>query len=393
MRLVALAVCAGCSFHPGESGAPRDGDSGDVGDVGDGRIYDDAAIDSGAFGDVDHVPVQEEYGGDTNWTVSTNTVIDTTTLIVTPPLPSGVTLSLAQQDGGNPIAILRVNDFTVSATRVLSAIGDKPLVVLSSHDVTIAGVFDVGAHGALPGAGGALPGAGVGVGGTGLHDDGTGSTYDDSGGGGGSYGTQGAGGGSVGNFAGGAPGATYLATVLRGGSGGGFAPNPASCTNPPGAGGGVLLLYAFHKITVAGQIASGGGGGAGGISCGAFGYGPGAGGGAGGLVWLQTPDLSGNGVLAANGGGGGGASYSGISDGGPGADGLASTTMVAAGGIKAVSAETTDGGNGAIQGTAASAVPLLAIGNGGGGGGGLGRIVVHAPSSASITSSPTAVSP
>jgi hypothetical protein len=350
----------------------------------------DAALDAAPEG-IDFLPPAEERFAAVSWTVGTATVLDTGAFSITPTPPAGVVLEPGLQDNGGQIAILRLYDFKVEANRVVWAIGDRPLAILVEHDVTIDGLLDVGGHAATRGAGGAPGGMGMGAGGVSIHDDGTGSTYDDSGAGGGSFSTAGARGGKAGPFLGGAPGATYPINGLVGGSGGGVA---GACTNPPGGGGGALLLYAGHKITVKGAISAGGGGGAGGLAAGcATGAGAGAGGGSGGLIWIQTPDLKGSGVLAANGGGGGGASYVGIANGGQGQDGLASTTMAAAGGAKANSAEASAGGAGAVRGAAAAAIPDLAIGNAGAGGGGLGRVVYHAPGLDMLKSSPDAVTP
>ena len=347
----------------------------------------DAPVDAVMSG-VDFLPPSEETFASTNWNIGANLLIDTTTVTITPTQPAGVTFLAGVQDNGAPIAILRVGDFTIGASRTVRVTGDKPLAILSDHDLTITGVLDAGARRETPGPGGALPAMGIGAGGVGVHDDNTGSGYDDAGGGGGSFSTAGARGGNVGPFMGGAPGATYNLNGLLGGSGGGAA---GLCSNQAGAGGGAVLIYAAHKIRITGFINVGGGGGGGGVMACDTGSGSGAGGGSGGTIWIQTIDLDGTGVLAANGGGGGGGSYVNVANGGDGEDGKASTTSAALGGPKANVSEASPGGNGAILGTAAPAIGAIGAGNGGGGGGGLGRIVYHAPSSGAITSSPAAV--
>ena len=377
MRHPACAVsllCGACSFHPGL--VPPDAHSGDALDARDAMI--------------DFLPEAEETFASTNWNPDANVQIDTTAMTIAPSPPSGVTFQLGSQDNGAPIAILRANDVTIGAGRIVTVTGDKPLAILAAHDVTIIGVLDVAAHGAVPGPGGALPAMGTGAGGVGVHDNGTGSTYDDAGGGGGSFSTAGARGGNAGPFQGGAPGLVYVLDGLLGGSGGGAA---GVCGNSAGAGGGALLIYADHKIGIDGSINAGGGGGGGGLMVCATGSGSGAGGGSGGTIWLQSIELDGTGVLAANGGGGGGGSYININNGGNGEDGKPSTTSAALGGPKANTTEASVGGNGAIVGAAAPAVAAVSAGNAGGGGGGLGRIVFHAPTSGAITSSPAAVPP
>jgi hypothetical protein len=380
-----LGLCVACSFNKTLETV------GDADTAVDARI--DAAIDAPPdappMEGIDFLPPGEETFSTTNWSVSADTAIDTTAMTIAPLRPAGATFLVGTQDNGAAIAILRVGDFTIGAGRIVTVTGDKPLAIVSDHDVTIAGRLDVGAKAAARGPGGALPAMGAGAGGMGLHEGGGG--FDDSGSGGGSFGTAGSAGGRAGTTVGGAAGATYTLTGLIGGSGGGLA---NVCSNSPGAGGGALLLYAKHKLDVTGAITAGGGGGAGGLFTGCtVATNGGAGGGSGGTIWLQTPDLKGNGILAANGGGGGGAAVYMVGPGAPGQDGQASTTMVATGGMKANGTEGSSGGNGAIQGIPASMVPDIATGNGGGGGGGLGRIVYRAPNLGMLQSSPTAVVP
>lgn len=384
---VAIVIAfSGCGFQHGALSTT------DGGTIDDGDL--DADIDSMAadavMSGVDFLPTSEETFSSTNWSPAANVTINTTAMTITPNPPAGVTFMVGQQETGSAVVILRVGDFAVASGRLVTVTGDKPLVILSDHDVTIAGTLDVGARKGERGPGGALPGIGSGAGGISVHDNGSGSTYDDSGAGGGSFGSQGAAGGKAGPFEGGPAGNTYPINGLIGGSGGGLA---GACSNVPGAGGGALFLYAKHKMRISGAIRAGGGGGGGGTTTCPTGSGAGAGGGSGGLIWLQTPDLDGTGVLAANGGGGGGGSYVGVSNGGDGEDGRASATVAAAGGTKANSAEASAGGNGAVQGMPAPAIPSLTAGNGGGGGGGLGRVVYHAPSVGSLSCSPTAVTP
>lgn len=172
-RLFAL-VLTGCSFHA-SGGTPLLDPDAVAPDAGD------AAIDALMEG-IDFLPPAEETLGTTNWSVGADTAIDTTTLAIIPPPPTGVTLLAGVQDNGKPIAILRVHDLTIGAK--LSATGDKPLAILADHDVTISGTLDVGAHLAQRGPGGSLGGAGAGAGNPAIHDNGTGSGYDDSGAGG-----------------------------------------------------------------------------------------------------------------------------------------------------------------------------------------------------------------
>lgn len=370
----------GCGFAGSEGTRGVDGPDGVTPPGEDGEPI--------AQENIDFLLPAEEMLGNTDWSVDDDAQIDTGLLTVTPSLPIGVTMiEGTQHDGKTKIAVLRVKDFKVAAGVKLTVRGSRPLFILSSHDVIIDGTLDVGARGNVAGPGGSAGGAGPGAGAISLHD-GSGGRYDDSGAGGGSFGTVGAAGGKVRDLIS-AAGAVYeLGNALVGGASGGRA---GTCTNPPGAGGGALLIYAGAKISVEGEISSGGGGGAGGLdaNC-APGAGAGAGGGSGGTIWLQTPKIEGAGFLAANGGAGGGASFVNKGNGLSGGDGLP-RLQAAIGGAKADDAGATAGGNGAIAGTPASMVSTLTGGgNGGGGGGGLGRIVYRAPDLGALEASPTA---
>ncbi len=358
-----------------------------------------ALIDDGMDGTqgvVDFLPLAEErFIDDASWTIDANTELDTTTLTVrSGALPAGVAFTMGTQDSGDEVAILRLRDLKINAARTLTVTGTRPLFILSNHHVTIDGTLDVGAKLNVPGPGGFDSGMGPGAGKISIHDNGTGTGYDDSGAGGGSFGTAGAAGGSVGAFAGGAGGDPYeLIDQLHGGSSGGQA---GVCANPPGAGGGALLLYAKDRIRISknGVITSGGGGGAGGLYTGCVtGASAGAGGGSGGAIWLQTAKLEGDGTVAANGGGGGGAGYYNAGNGTPGENGKPSTTAVAVGGNPAGRVEVTAGGGGAVKNVNPSIVSPITGGNGGGGGGGLGRIVYRAPDAAMLDTSPAAIQP
>ena len=336
-----------------------------------------------AFGDVDLIPALEEYANTGDWMVDAVT-IDTMQLTSTVALPANVTLTSGVQNNGGAVAILRLHDLKTTAATTMRVVGRRPLVIIADHDVTLAGTIDLAARLDAAGPGGFSPATGTGVGGNGVHID----PNDDGGGGGGGFGTIGGTGGTGGTATGGAGGATYPATILNGGSGGGSTALGLSCTNLGGGGGGAILIFAKHKLTLMGAIHAGGGGGSAGMLCPSPAmYASGGGGGAGGMIYLQTPDLGGNGVLAANGGGGGGgACATGVPSAGQDGRSSANTVAIGGGGSMCGSA----GGNGAVQGTAPSAIAVAQY-NGGGGGGGLGRILVHAPNTATIGSSPTAV--
>lgn len=375
-----LALTGACGFQVSASGGG--GSDGGPDSSIDSAI--DASIDTPVeTGDVDLIPVSEETFATGNWTVD-DVTIDTSALTSTVTLPANVTLTVGIQTSGTAVAILRVNDFKLNSGMTMRVIGQRPLVILAGHDVTVDGAIDISARGRVPGAGGLAPATGPGKGGDGVHN----GTSDESGGGGGGFGSVGGSGGPADTAAGGAPGASYAIAFLAGGSGGGGPAQGIGCENVGGGGGGAILIYAKHKATIQGTINAGGGGGEAGVVCTSpSNHGAGAGGGAGGTIHIQTPDLNGGGILAANGGGGGSPSCtSGAIT--PGEDGKASTTLTAFGGIGNGCGP--GGGNGAV-GTMAAGSALTAGFNGAGGGGGAGRIKIHAPGTISVMSSPPAV--
>lgn len=346
----------------------------------------DAPPDASTFGDVDFMPTSEEYAASGNWTIGDDTTIDTSNLGGTTP-PANTELVLGMQDNGTQVAVLRARDFKVAAGDTLRVVGSLPLVIIADHDVSIDGTLDLGARTVTPGAGGSAPFGGMGVGGHGT----SGGNNEDSGGGGGGFGGPGSIGGTGNNVAtGGTAGATYNAASLLGGSSGGGPPQLTGCTNKGGAGGGAILIYARNKLDVKGTINAGGGGGEAGLQC-ANNYRSGAGGGSGGLIYLQTPSLTGDGDLVANGGGGGGGTCSNTNGGNANATAGGDGALTAATGGTGRGDCGANGGTGATQAAAPTSGTQVRI-NGGGGGGGLGRIIYRAPSlPANLTSSPTAV--
>lgn len=357
--------------------------------------------------DVVHVGADAETAGHAELVLSGTVAINTTDLTFDGNPPSAH-FDTATQDGEADIelAILHVKTLTVLAGADVRVTGSRPLVVIASGDIIIAGLLDAGARRAAPGAGGDGPGAGDGAGGDGVHITGT---FRDSGGGGAGHNVAGGVGGSAtcngsctnGPAAGGSAGASVgdpAQTLLRGGSGGGAA---VSCVSEAaGAGGGAVQLYSGTSITIAltGAINVGGGGGGGGSLC-VGNHGAGAGGGSGGAIFLQSPSITHAGNLAANGGGGG--SGAGEDDqnvftaGNPGADGALGTGRAAGG------AALDEFGAGGGRGGAGASAPESGgsdgstSGNGGGGGGSVGRIkvITHASgyTGAGSTNSPSVV--
>jgi hypothetical protein len=212
-------------------------------------------------------------------------------------IPSGVTIT-----------------FTRNAT-------NKPLTILASGDVVIAGIINIDGQsattngvGALGGPGGSNGGAGgygfdqsfSGVPGDGLGGGGGGignTTGVAGAGGGGGFGTAGQAGqnaGSLNGVAGQKFGATTLLPLVGGSGGGGGGTINNARGGGGGGGGGAILIASSGSITLSGTIfARGGNGSLINTSSG------GGGGGAGGGVRLIANTLSGTGTINVNGGTGG----------------------------------------------------------------------------------------
>ncbi len=197
---------------------------------------------------------------------------------------------------------------------------NKPLTVLASGDVTIAGSINVdgkpgndngtggagGPGGRNGGAGGygfdqsfsGTPGDGPGGGGGGI---GSTTNPQPGGGGGGGYGTAGVsgGGGAVSGLGGQKYGAVTILPLIGGsGGGGGGAINNAR-GGAGGGGGGAVLIASSGTITLNGTISARGGGGASGSAAGS--------GGSGGAIRLTSNTIAGTGTLSVGGAGAGGA--------------------------------------------------------------------------------------
>ncbi len=306
---------------------------------------------------------------------------------------SGIHFSI-QTSASGEFGVFVVKSLIIFERGELIGIGTRPLVLLASAEVTVAGLLSVGADRMMgaPGPGGfaggtpEAPGLGPGGGGSGLIMSGKGS-----GGGGASFGLEGGDGGPSGGATGGLAGAIARQTKFIGGSGGGGgSAGKGFPTNGGrgGHGGGALQISAAVGIfvTLSGVIDARGGGGGGGIGgVGFWGAGNGGGGGAGGAIRLEAPTVKISGRISANGGGGGG----GASDAENGFAGAAGSVLGGAapgapngGG----GSDATDGGGkggGAIVDASSQDTKGRAAGGGGGGG---GRIwIVTTPGQAPYT--------
>lgn len=266
-------------------------------------------------------------------------------------------LGLAQ----NPCVIVATT-IKIDATFVYAAYGVKPLILVATDTIEVAGeitaIADRAGLANTAGAGAdpmgcALPIAAVGEGG----------------GAGGSFGARG-GNGGTGDGGAGSTSAAAVASItnLRGGCagsiGGGTSPGNA------GHGGGAIYLIAGTSITVSGKINASGEGGDNGSLAGPTG---GCGGGAGGMIGLDAPSVAVSGAVFANGGGGGGGG--GTTSGGNGNDPSGPTTP-AVGGVAGT------GGGAGGAGSFLTTLPgqpgaTSTSDSGGGGGGGTGVVKLY----------------
>ncbi len=281
----------------------------------------------------------------------------------------------------NELCVIQTGAFRLRSNVALRAIGTRPLIIIASGEMTIAGQIDVSSYRELTvgSGGGTRLNRAIGNANDGSLTSGAGG----GGGGGGSKCTMGGPGGSADeNIGGGSlgPDSSTAARFLGGGSGGrGGAPSGGL----EGSGGGAVQLTSAIRIVVTaeGSIFANGAGGSGGRFDTTL-YGGGGGGGAGGVVWIEAPEVrieSFRAIRALGGGGGGSARLAPPAD-GPGDDGQDGTQANTASGATGGDG-TTRGGNGgnhstnaggsAGQGSGSSSRP----GAGGGGGAGCIRVV------------------
>jgi hypothetical protein len=296
--------------------------------------------------------------------------------------------------GGNGYCVVVATTIMVNGT--LRAAGSKPLVLIASDSLTIAGGGLIDASSRRSRAVGA-PEKGAGAdANTTICVAGTPASNRGGGAGGSFTGAGGTGGnGSAANA--GTPGtpATPPITALRGGCPGQDGQNTAGSG---GHGGGAVYLIAGTRIDIGGNGINVGGEAGGGGTQGPSGGG-GGGGGAGGMIGLDAPTvmLTGSASVVANGAGGGeGGSGGNTTSGENGTDAI--TTGAARGGNQNTGSGG-DGGNGSAGAAAGPGMPgtngTPAGGNnggGGGGGGGAGIIIAPAGTNFGTKASPPATS-
>lgn len=312
---------------------------------------------------------------------------DTDSGAMTDPLGAVTTPASSILEGARVIWTTR---FLVGGFTILRATGTRPLMIVSTGNISIVGKLDVSSFR----AGNAFSiGAGANPSECPASPPGPGQTcggHGGSGGGGGGFGAQGGAGGEGGDghncgtdgVPGGAGGLALAGGPgsLRGGCAGADGAQNDSGTASrgiAGPGGGALHLTALSSLTISGVIHAGGAGGQPGLADRAGG----GGGGTGGMIGLEatTINLNAAAVLAANGGGGGGGADG--SPAGAGVDGQPSG-VVAVGGIGQGNGAA--GGNGGAGATPAGQNGSPAERGGGGGGGAVGVIELLSPNAPQI---------
>ena len=322
---------------------------------------------------------------------------DTDTGTLTDP---SMSISNPPSSSSGGVRILWTNSFTVGNDAVLRVLGDQPLMVVSTGDISMQGIITAAS---VYQGDDYYPGAGANPEVCPASPPDPGQTCAQHGGSGGGAGAFGANGGSGGE---GGDGHTCVTDGIPGGAGGvALAAPPASirggCAGrdgapnnsgdggfgPGGPGGGAVQLTAKGTLTVAGIMHASGAGGRPGFDN----RSAGGAGGSGGMLGLEanTITITASATLAANGGGGGGGCNDGEAT--PGEDGKPSA-QVANGGARQETGG--DGGNGGYKTVPAGEAGDGAERGGGGGGGSVGFIIINAHSmlnsEVAATISPTA---
>ncbi|HWO23835.1 MAG TPA: hypothetical protein VNO30_34070 [Kofleriaceae bacterium] len=358
MRAVGLLICAvaaGCTFSP-----PRTNDDGGVVPI-DQPMPDAPSCFGQGFGQIclASPPTQGR---------TVQSTIDTS---------ADTACDEIVRLNGIEVCAITGTSVDVAVTSLVRGVGSRPIVIVASGSISIAGTLDVGSQ-----RGGRAGAGAQGETCAGLEA----ARGDDGGGGGGAGGSYfGAGGdGGTGDLnsnglppgvgLGGIHAPAFTPTAVRAGCRGGNGGNggSGSTSGGGGRGGGALYMIAGAEIRISGRVMSYGAGGAGATVQGGAG-----GGGSGGLIGLDAPSVNISGFLAANGGGGG--EGAGLDSGVSGEDGTIDASR-AAGGIALMNdGGSNDGGNG---GKGSGGTELSGDkggdnnGGAGGGGGGAGLIYV-----------------
>jgi hypothetical protein len=370
-RALCILLLSGCGFHSSASGVA--GDAAPGGDAAADASIDGPGDASFCLGDavVTACLVQRPVG---QLTIARSKAIDTDT--------SG-DCSRDAIGASASYCILAGTSITIVGTQLLSAHGSRPLVLMSSGAITVAGTIDVAGHvmGMPQATGPGAPPA------TGPSSPCTPATAAATGGGGsgGSFGSIGGRGGtSAGGDLGGVPSDPVVPSSLRGGCAGEAPPEGGSA----GGGGGAIALLAATMIQIDGVINASGGGGGGSMANNNRG---GGGGGAGGMIVIDAPVVTGFGGARIFANGGSGGEGSGGLKGQDGRDAPQDPNMPAMGGSGPSTGG--DGGGGAsktAKGSHAAGAGDAGTSSAGGGagGGGVGVIKLYQGGSLPGTVSP-----
>jgi hypothetical protein len=214
-------------------------------------------------------------------------------------IPSGVTITFTRNSTNKPVTILASGDVVIAGTiNIDGKVGNSN----GSGGLGGPGGFSGGAGGyGFDQSFSGVPGDGPGAGGGGI---GNATTNLPGSGGGAGYGTVGAPGqqGTVSGQAGPRFGAVTILPLIGGSGGGGGGAISNNRGGAGGGGGGAILIASSGSITVSGTISARGGSGSSGNA--------GGGGGSGGAVRLIANTVNGSGNINVSGGSGGGANQS-----------------------------------------------------------------------------------
>ena len=347
--VVVIALATGCNFNPLPGDNPRDGALPDITPPFDSTPGVDGTAEMPCFG-----PAGWEVclsAVPTNMVTIAGSLNTTTDGKCADPVPASWAAA------GQPDACIIIGQrIDVTGTEVVVT-GGRPLVLVASETITIAGILDVGSHRDPTSVGPGSPSADCTTGQAPETENAGGG-----GGAGGSFMTEGGRGGDGDaddrDADGGSPGnAATLPDKLRAGCRGQAGAQGGGAT---GHGGGAVYLLAGQSI-MGGRIdASGGGAVEGGPRSG------GSGAGSGGMVVLYAPSIELASINANGGGGASGANTPNSGDSGDDADVTAPTT--AADGGEGAGGKGGDGNAGAA-GPESGSDGAATVGGGGGGGG------------------------
>jgi hypothetical protein len=373
--VLAWAILAGCSFRAGQSrsdGAGSGADAAGSDAQGSGSDAGDAAGSLCEMITSLGVNVCPTSMPSTAVDIAADTTFNTHDGMSMPSTPSLACAPLATAATPDACVVV-VTAFTIDSTHTLQVTGDRPLIVIATASIDLAGTLDVASHnGGTTGPGPDNPGCTYGRDPT-MGGGGQGGTFQSKAGDGSDQDTHANTGGLAGTAFGpptalvkGCPGKT-------GGTGGGSG----------GAAGGVVLL-ATPQLTIASTGSINASGGAGGGAATSNHGGGGAGSGGTIVIDAKMISLATGGQIYANGAHGGGGS----STGNAGSAGTDPTSATSGGGGGNGGGSSGDGGTGAFGTTdATSGTTASSSDGGGGGGGGLGWLLVRTQSSLGASAS------